>query len=66
MKSNKLYVYLKLLQTEACFCSCTCFQGHPQAGNGTFCLEEGWYLVVCDLIAVCLQLSVKIVVVEFS
>lgn len=65
MKINKLYMHLKLFQTEAYFCSCTCSQGHSQAGNGTFYLQEGWYLVVCDLIAVCLQLSVKIVV-EFS
>lgn len=64
MKSNKLYMHLQLFQTEAYFCS-TCFQGNPQAGHGTFCLQEGWYLVVCDLIAVCLQLSVK-AVVEFS
>lgn len=62
MKSNKLYMHLKLFQTEAYFCGCTCFQGHPQAGNGTFCLQEGWYLVVCVLIAVFLQVSVKIVV----
>lgn len=65
MNSNKLHMHLKLFQTEAYFCSFTCFQGHAQDGNGTFCLWECWYWVVCDLIAVCLQLSVKIVV-EFS
>lgn len=40
MKSNKLYMHLKLFQREAYSCSLTCFQGHPQARNETFLLEK--------------------------